>query len=99
MAKGMSLHVGLNSVDPKHYQGWSGDLQACEADASDMAEIATRSQYGDVKKLLTKQATRDAVKTAIKRAAKDLVSGDLLLLTYSGHGGQLPDQNDEEPDR
>ena len=31
-ARGVSLHIGLNSVDPKHYGGWSGDLVACEFD-------------------------------------------------------------------
>ena len=33
--KGVSLHVGLNKVDPQHYAGWSGPLNACEADAED----------------------------------------------------------------
>jgi len=40
MPKGISLHIGLNAVDPKHYQGWDGVLQACELDAKDMAAIA-----------------------------------------------------------
>ena len=29
MASGRSLHIGLNSVDPKHYAGWDGQLRAC----------------------------------------------------------------------
>ena len=41
MARGIALTIGLNSVDPKHYAGWSGELNACEADAEDMASIAT----------------------------------------------------------
>ena len=36
MAKGMSLSIGLNAVDPKHYGGWAGELNACEADAAEM---------------------------------------------------------------
>src|SRR5262245_27876154 len=60
MAKGLSLHIGLNSVDPNHYQGWSGTLVACEADAKDMGLIA-QSRGFTPKILLTKQATRDAV--------------------------------------
>ena len=28
-----------------------------------------------------------------------LVSGDILLLTYSGHGGQIPDVTGEETDK
>ncbi|MBP1777014.1 MAG: hypothetical protein H6Q86_3024, partial [candidate division NC10 bacterium] len=26
MARGIALAIGLNSVNPKHYGGWSGDL-------------------------------------------------------------------------
>jgi hypothetical protein len=40
MAKGIALHIGLNSVDPHKYEGWSGPLSACEADANDMADLA-----------------------------------------------------------
>lgn len=97
MAKGMSLHVGLNSVDPKHYQGWSGHLTACEADANDMADLAQAGSFSFTK-LLTRQATREAVLNGIGDAAKNLKSGDIFFLTYSGHGGQAPDLNNEEPD-
>ena len=45
MAQGLSIHVGLNSVDPNHYNGWSGKLQACEADAKDMARIAGERDF------------------------------------------------------
>ena len=37
MTRAQSLHIGLNSVNPRHYAGWSGELMACEADARDMA--------------------------------------------------------------
>ncbi len=33
MATGLALTIGLNSVDPAHYDVWSGELNACEADA------------------------------------------------------------------
>ena len=47
MAKGIALHIGLNSVDPKRYEGWSGPLNACEADANDMADLAQSRGSGD----------------------------------------------------
>jgi len=34
----------------------------------------------------------------LDQAAKDLATGDIFFLTYSGHGGQLPDKNGDEPD-
>lgn len=99
MAKGISLHIGLNSVDPNHYQGWDGRLTACEFDAKDMAAIAKKSKFETSTLLLTKTATATAVSDAIKEAAKKLVKGDVFLLTYSGHGGQVDDKNNEEADR
>jgi hypothetical protein len=98
MAKGMSLHIGLNSVDPGHYQGWSGPLVACEADADDMEAIARSKDIATVK-LLTKKATRRAVQQGLAEAAAKLDKGDFFFLTYSGHGGQVADRNGDEDDR
>jgi hypothetical protein len=97
MPKGIALTIGLNSVDPKHYGGWSGELNACEADAEDMADIA-KSRNFKVKTLLTKAATRAKVAGEISKAAGTLKSGDIFMLSYSGHGGQLPDLSHDEPD-
>lgn len=97
MAKGMALTIGLNAVNPKHYEGWKGELNACEADASDMAEIALAQKF-KVQTLLTKRATRSAVLAGMARAAKALKAGDIFLLSYSGHGGQVPDRNSDEAD-
>ncbi|MEY4177767.1 MAG: hypothetical protein RLY70_1341 [Planctomycetota bacterium] len=99
MPIGISLHIGLNSVDPAQYQGWDGKLAACEFDANDMAAIAKKRGFAETTVMLTKDATADAVKAAITAAAKKLKKDDLLLLTYSGHGGQVPDRNGDEPDR
>jgi metacaspase-1 len=94
----ISIHVGLNEVDPKHYQGWNGKLVACEFDANDMEKLASERGF-DSEKLLTKQATAEALTSALKKASQKLESGDTLLLTYSGHGGQVPDANGDEKDR
>lgn len=97
MAKGISLHIGLNSVDAKHYQGWDGQLRACEADAQDMKTLADGLGYAS-KLLLTKDATSRRVLRELAKAAKTLQTGDTFFLTYSGHGGQVPDVNNEEED-
>jgi metacaspase-1 len=99
MATKRSLHIGLNSVDPGHYDGWDGTLMACEFDAEDMQKLA-ESRGFEPTKLLTQEATAAAVIAAIEKAASELSKGDFLFLTYSGHGGQVPDGNGEnEPDR
>jgi hypothetical protein len=97
MARGISVHIGLNRVDPAHYANWDGALAACEADADAMEAIAKNRGFASTK-LTTDQAAADAVKGAIAKAADELEAGDIFLLTYSGHGGQLPDTNDDEND-
>jgi metacaspase-1 len=98
MANGRSIHIGLNSVDPDHYDGWSGNLVACEFDANDMEAIAEANAF-ETQKLLTSDAKAEAVIEAIAAAAGRLESGDILFVSYSGHGGQVPDANSDEPDR
>ena len=98
MAKAISIHIGLNSVDPRHYAGWSGDLVACEFDANDMAAIAHDAGMKSTL-LLTKEATRKNVLAAVRAASGTLQAGDLLFVTYSGHGGQIEDVSGEEEDK
>lgn len=101
MPKGISLHIGLNSVDPAHYvdgdgRPWDGALNACEADARDMQALAKKRGFKTRQVLLTAEAGADAVIAAIREAATKLAAGDLFFLTYSGHGGQVPDLNHDE---
>jgi metacaspase-1 len=98
LPQGMSIHVGLNAVDPDHYQGWDGKLVACEFDANDMEKIAAAKGF-ETKKLLTKEATAEALISAVEDAASKLESGDILVQTQSSHGGQVPDANGDEDDR
>jgi hypothetical protein len=96
--RGLSLNIGLNSVSPGHYGGWAGELAACEFDAKDMAALAA-GRGMKATQLLTKDGTRAKVLSALRAAAKTLVKGDFFLLTYSGHGGQVPDVSGEEADK
>jgi metacaspase-1 len=97
MAIGISLHIGLNHVDPSHYSGWQGKLVAAEYDAKDMYQIAL-SQGFQPTLLLSEDATRGAVISAISNAALNLSKDDLFFISYSGHGGQVPDLNHDDPD-
>jgi metacaspase-1 len=94
----ISLHIGLNAVNAADYSGWDGELEACEFDAKDMAAIAKSSAMKPTV-LLTKKATRAAVLRHIRAGARQLKSGDFFSLTYSGHGGQVPDRTGEEEDK
>jgi len=62
-----------------------------------MEQIAKKLGYS-TKKLLTKDATIGNVRSAIEQIARELEPGDSFLLTYAGHGGQLPDKGGDEDD-
>lgn len=98
VAKGISLHIGVNHVDPAHYGGhWDGALACCEKDCDDMRAIA-QSQGFDTSVLKSPQATRDGVTSAIRESANQLTPGDFFLVSYSGHGGTIPDVDGDESD-
>lgn len=89
------MHIGLNRVDPAHYAGWDGPLRACEADAKDMYGVA-RACGCSSHLLLGSEATACEVMTFILRAAGKLKRDDFFFLSFSGHGGQVPDSNNDE---
>ena len=97
MPKGLFLTMGLNSVDPAAYEGWDGILNACENDATDIAAIASKAGFTG-RTLLTKAADSVTFLGEMHKAAKSLSPGDMLVLAYSGHGGQVGDANSDEDD-
>lgn len=92
----ISLHVGLNQVDSSKYGGWDGKLNGCENDARTMVRIAEAEGFDEVHTMFTRQATTGAVLQFINDVARRLNPGDLFLLTYAGHGGQLPNQSAQD---
>jgi hypothetical protein len=97
MTKRRSIHIGLNVVDPNQYGGWDGALAGCVNDANAMQEVAVSRGF-EPQMLLNADATAEAVRARLDAAAAELGEGDFLFLTYSGHGGQVPDENNDEPD-
>jgi metacaspase-1 len=96
MPQGLSINIGLNTLDPAAY-GNATPLAGCINDANAMQQIA--DQQGFQTLLFTDaSATSSNVLDAISGAARSLGSGDMLLLTYAGHGSQIPDTNNDEPD-
>jgi hypothetical protein len=98
MHRGISVHIGLNYLDKKHYGLEVIPLGTCEQDAKDMQKIAIAQNFKSSFILLSENASREAVKSVIKLASEQLNNGDTFLLTYSGHGGFVPDVNGDEQD-
>lgn len=93
-----SIHIGLNKVNPAAYGGWSGKLDDCVIDKNNMQALANKCGYQVVASLSNDMATRTNIGRYIKLMADMAKPGDRVLITYSGHGGQLPDLNGDEPD-
>lgn len=96
MAKGFALNLGLNKINPQHY-GSDGALRGCVNDANDMTNIAQEQGFITTQ-LINEKATRSNVIQAIQNASVRLSSGDIFFISFSGHGGQVPDLNQDEDD-
>lgn len=96
MAALRSLHIGVNRVDPTHYNT-EAPLRGCENDARDMHAIAASVGY-QTELALTKEATSQKLLSHLAQAAQSLQSGDTFLLTLACHGSQLDDSTGDEDD-
>jgi len=95
MAKKAVL-VGVN-----RYRIPGSDLRGCVPDVKNMSRLI-QGQYGfdagDITMLTDFDATKKAMEEAITGMVKGAKRGDVLLLHFSGHGSNVPDDNDEEAD-
>lgn len=85
----ISLHTGLNHVDPDKYDGWNGELRACLNDCAVEAALAARAGLKAVQ-MQDSQVTVAAMSMAYASAAAALEAGDVFYATHSGHGTELP---------
>ena len=96
MAKRAVL-IGIN-----RYQIPGADLSGCVNDVKNLSE-ALKTYYGFTDKDLTiltdLKATKKAMQAAIKKLIRSGKKGDVLLLHYSGHGSNVPDDNGDEADK
>jgi metacaspase-1 len=94
MYKGMSIHIGVNKLNPFHY-GVDGELKGCENDAIYMKKLARSMGFAEEAVTLLlgsdNRANLDDVTTAITNAKTNLDNDGILLITYSGHGSQIID--------
>jgi metacaspase-1 len=97
MSYGISVHIGLNEIDPAHY-GSKYPLTGCINDAKDMMAIAGDKKFDESYILTDKQGTSANVLAHLAKAAKKLKKNDILFLTYSGHGSYVWDNNNDEAD-
>ncbi|HEX6042475.1 caspase family protein [Longimicrobium sp.] len=93
MARAMSLHIGVNVPAGRMN---ARPLNHSEDFAWKMAVLANQAGYASMTVLRNQTATRQAVQNALTEAAELLGTGDSLLVTFSGHGTQEHDVNQDE---
>jgi hypothetical protein len=92
-----SLHIGVNVTDRTQYPEPFEELYACVNDAVALEELARAAGF-EPARLHDEAATASGVKAALETTAKASSPGDLVFVTYSGHGSQGPDVDYDEPD-
>ncbi len=96
MAKKAVL-IGVNK-----YKIPGADLRGCVNDLKNLQSALT--QYygfaaGDITMLADFAATKKSMEAAIRNLLRGARKGDVLLLHYSGHGSNVPDNDGDEADR
>lgn len=94
-----ALLIGIN------YTGMEHELHGCINDVSTMYNYLT-NKFGynplNVRMLIDQELktppTKEIIQLDIKWLVSDLYREDELVFYYSGHGGQIPDKNNDEPD-
>ena len=88
--------IGIN-----RYRVPGADLRGCVPDVKNMSKLL-QQQYGfdasDIHMLTDLDATKKAIEDAITTLVAGGRRGDVLLLHYSGHGSNVPDDNGDEED-
>ncbi|WP_238011278.1 caspase family protein [Dactylosporangium sp. AC04546] len=87
-----ALCIGIND-----YPGIENDLSGCRNDAEDWAAELTTRGFA-VRKLLDSAASGAAIRTAIRELLTTAQPDDAVVITYSGHGTWVPDEDGDEPD-
>jgi hypothetical protein len=99
MAKGISLHIGIDKYDNRaycdRYRYHLLRLPNCCNDAQAYQKFAKPAGF-DTAILLNEQATAKALLHGIDEIARRMQSGDLFFLSFSGHGGQVYDKDGDE---
>jgi hypothetical protein len=91
MAK-LGLCIGVNN-----YPGTHMDLAGCVNDADDWA-VELQARGFEVTRLLDDEATKAAMVDAFRSVIGAAEKGDIVVITFSGHGTYVPDLNGDEVD-
>ena len=87
-----ALCIGIND-----YPGTGSDLSGCVSDANDWAAALQQRGFAATR-MFNGKATGDGIRRAIGATLAAADAGDVVVITYSGHGSFVPDEDGDEPD-
>lgn len=87
-----ALTIGIND-----YPGTGNDLSGCVNDANDWRETLEGRGFA-VTSLTDGAASKSNMIEAISKIVGDTGKDDISVITYSGHGTWVPDEDDDEVD-
>eukprot|EP00994_Dinema_validum_P007182 NODE_574_length_1536_cov_108.625420_g419_i0.p1 GENE.NODE_574_length_1536_cov_108.625420_g419_i0~~NODE_574_length_1536_cov_108.625420_g419_i0.p1 ORF type:complete len:440 (+),score=96.12 NODE_574_length_1536_cov_108.625420_g419_i0:54-1373(+) len=96
--KKRALMVGIN------YKGQAGELAGCVNDVLTMQQWIKSKGYNDIRVMVddprvsAEMPTYQNILTGFQWLVQGAAPGDSLFLHYSGHGGQMRDDNGDEHD-
>lgn len=97
MSYAVSIHIGVNVPQTRLANDNREPLVDSETAAWRMAEVAKEAGYDSMLVLRGQTATLSTVNASLWNVSQLLTKGDTLLLTFSGHGGQVPDRDGDDP--
>jgi hypothetical protein len=92
-----ALLIGIN-----RYQVPGADLRGCVNDVKNLGAALVELygfQKADITLLVDADATKKAMQAGIRKLVHDAKKGDVIVLHYSGHGSNVPDDDGDEADR
>ena len=87
-----AICIGINN-----YPGTANDLKGCVNDANDWAGLLEGFGF-ETRKILDAEATKSSILSAFGTLVTEASAGDVVVVTYSGHGTQVLDQSGDEAD-
>ncbi|MGH6622424.1 MAG: caspase family protein, partial [Burkholderiaceae bacterium] len=88
--------IGVN-----RYRMPGADLRGCVSDVQNMQRLLTQQfgfAAGDITALTDFDATKKAIETSVRKLIAGGRKGDVLLVHFSGHGSNVPDDDGDEAD-
>ncbi len=101
--KGFAIHFGLDKVNDSNYvEKYFREVEPLKysvKDAEGLAEITRQQGFTEVFLRTNEKATREAFVDLLEKNIARLAAGDLLVISFSGHGGQSNNVmfKDDEP--